>query len=44
MGEQTQDKTIEIGTKTYEILGGDKTPYLGNIQSMSEIFVVSDET
>lgn len=43
MGEQTQDKTIEIGTKTYEVLGGDKTPYLGNIQSMSEIFVVSDE-
>ena len=44
MGDQTRDKTIEIGTETYEILGRDKTPYLGNIQSMSEIFVVSDET
>src|SRR5699024_4218480 len=39
-----EEKSIKIGEKTYDEIDITTTPYLGKIQTYSEIYMVSDRT
>lgn len=44
LADTSEDRTVKIGEKTYEEIDTTTTPYLGKIQTYSEIYMVSDRT
>lgn len=44
LADTNEDRTVKIGEKTYDRIDTTTTPYLGKIQTYSEIYMVSDRT